>query len=669
MSTKSADKDIYDKQGTRNGQFLAVLGMLCNLLPAFLLFIKNPFENNPMTGYPHIQGNGSHISNEVENRYPSSLLLFTSYQELILIPLLVRILQTLHRRALIIGYANFDSDKRALELMRRFDIKVHALVNLRSTDADIMEQLTLRISEVVPSEVILQPGSRAGLLTSLIFHRAHKHVIVIQNNYRQLNNKESQNDYFVMRRLTQQLCSTCLTSAREDVGELVYQGVSHKRVQYLGSLYSSFFCDQTRLFETRDFKTERCIFLLDWEEKEFQSLLLTKLRLVFSEKEESCIFVSRSPLDEQVARQIHSIGHRVIALNTSTEYLDWLALSSAVFASSVEKNTNLVDLCSDMGIPFFGPVAVLKQSFVVHFAKHLPTYLNKRFERCREAKQRIETFKRILTDLWHPSHGDEQLTTRKKDAIAAAFTPEMRQDKRYVNNEDSIAVILTVYKRHTLEDQLECVYQQSLPADLIFVVQDENHVDVTATIRRYPKVHFVHSSSYNFRYHHRFSIGLLLPVEYMAIIDDDLLPQSMWLWNSVRCVKQNYGICGAIGRSPERGIKFGDFEEPVESDTEATFVGHAWTFRREWLYDFFSEAPLTFYTSEDHQFSGFLRLKRGIKSYVAMQPAENRSLWPDDPSRSWQTHMDDVASYLDPGREKWRASVSRYFTLMGVNAA
>ena len=92
----------------------------------------------------------------------------------------------------------------------------------------------------------------------------------------------------------------------------------------------------------------------------------------------------------------------------------------------------------------------------------------------------------------------------------------------------SISVILTVWKRDNLEEQLQAIKNQTADVSDIYVYQNESHVDIEYLKEKYEFKH-IHSKDFNFKFHGRFTLPLLFDTEYTAIFDDDTVPNKKWL--------------------------------------------------------------------------------------------------------------------------------------------
>jgi hypothetical protein len=99
-----------------------------------------------------------------------------------------------------------------------------------------------------------------------------------------------------------------------------------------------------------------------------------------------------------------------------------------------------------------------------------------------------------------------------------------------------VTLVLSVFKRQYLYEQLKRALQQSHPPSSLFIYQNERHVDVDYIVdnfRAYEDtrgvpIHLVRSDE-NFKYHGRFMLPLAFKTEFTCIWDDDILPGYRWL--------------------------------------------------------------------------------------------------------------------------------------------
>tara|TARA_B100000085_G_scaffold235627_1_gene223947 strand:- start:144 stop:782 length:639 start_codon:yes stop_codon:yes gene_type:complete len=177
---------------------------------------------------------------------------------------------------------------------------------------------------------------------------------------------------------------------------------------------------------------------------------------------------------------------------------------------------------------------------------------------------------------------------------------------------------------------------QTLGADFI-VWQNESHVDISDLKDKYNFSH-VHSKDYNWKYHGRFTLPLMLTTKYTVILDDDTLPNPKWLESCVDlCEKQNC-IVGGNGRlldinNPRNEIAV---DQP-DRDHEVDYVGHAWFFRTEWARDFWKDPIVSHYTAEDIAFCASLKVNLGIRSFVPDFTQEDKR----GDSDKWKYGVDD----------------------------
>lgn len=186
-----------------------------------------------------------------------------------------------------------------------------------------------------------------------------------------------------------------------------------------------------------------------------------------------------------------------------------------------------------------------------------------------------------------------------------------------------ISVILTAWKRSSIEEQLIRLDQQSMRGDTeIYVWQNDDHVDLTDLRKSYG---FQHIHSYkNFKFHGRFSLPLLLDTDYSVILDDDTLPNPKWLDKCVRLCSEKNCIVGGNGRIVHPKFNLYDemcVDDPI-GDFEVDYVGHCWFFRTEWARYFWSFQQPTFATGEDISFCASLKIAAGIPSFVS-----GKSVW------------------------------------------
>jgi hypothetical protein len=200
-----------------------------------------------------------------------------------------------------------------------------------------------------------------------------------------------------------------------------------------------------------------------------------------------------------------------------------------------------------------------------------------------------------------------------------------------------ISVILNVYKRpDMLEKQIQAIRNQSIPvkAENIHVWYNKSDVPQQYPIDKNIKTY---ACSWNTKFWGRFTLPLLIKTEYVAIFDDDIVPQKDWLKNCLETIgkPESNGILGGIGvtlhgKSYQQNTKVGWNAEHLDVAKRVDLVGHAWFFRQEWIKYLFYEKPYTWENGEDIMFSYLAQKYGGINTFVPRHPQSNTDLWSSD---------------------------------------
>jgi hypothetical protein len=220
-----------------------------------------------------------------------------------------------------------------------------------------------------------------------------------------------------------------------------------------------------------------------------------------------------------------------------------------------------------------------------------------------------------------------------------------------------INVILTVWKRNNLEEQLKAIDAQTASVSDVYVYQNESHVDISDLQEKY-HFHHVHSKDVNFKFHGRFTLPLLFTSEYTAIFDDDTIPNSKWLEHCVATSRAKNCIVGGNGRNYSGVNECNCCGSSGEKRVD--IVGHCWFFRTEWIHYMWRESPPTFDNGEDIHFCASCKIHGGIDSYFPDQ--SDPETWGDTKQ---VLGMDDHASYKRKSHTDTRTQLYEYWMKKG----
>jgi len=224
-----------------------------------------------------------------------------------------------------------------------------------------------------------------------------------------------------------------------------------------------------------------------------------------------------------------------------------------------------------------------------------------------------------------------------------------------------ITVVISVWKRNTLEEQLIAIQNQTADVDSVYVYQNESHLDVNSLKEQYGFKH-VHSRDVNFKFHGRFALPLLFDTKYTAIFDDDTIPRKGWLEHCKNLCDEKHCIVGANCRNYNGsgyGICDGIFnEEPIKCD----IVGHCWFFKTKWIHHMWREKPFTYENGEDIHFCASCQIHGGIDSYLPTQPYENPDVWGDS---NPVLGADEVATWRREDHNSIRNQLYEYWMSKG----
>lgn len=235
----------------------------------------------------------------------------------------------------------------------------------------------------------------------------------------------------------------------------------------------------------------------------------------------------------------------------------------------------------------------------------------------------------------------------------------------YDSNRDivDVTIILNIWKRPHLPEQLFCLLTQTVLPKEIWIIHYENYVQVDAIVNTckecFENIQVVNSTK-NLKYFGRFSLAVNVTTDFVWIIDDDVIPGKNWLKKCAeKCVSLN-SIISCTGRiipkgnfEPERIDEtirkmcfIGDMEfiskNYCENDTKVDYACNSYFFRTAWLKAYWSVWPQTFLSGEDMHLSATCKTILDVDTYVLSQATEQdcgnlHKIYGCDDDATWRT--------------------------------
>lgn len=215
----------------------------------------------------------------------------------------------------------------------------------------------------------------------------------------------------------------------------------------------------------------------------------------------------------------------------------------------------------------------------------------------------------------------------------------------------SITTILNVYRRpKNLPDQIKAIREQTEQSEIWLWVNghaDNQNIDFSQF-----GADVVINSSFNFKFHGRFTAGLLSRSDHLAYFDDDTIPGKNWYRNCLDTLelgKQKgfdniiLGSAGVVlhNNQYQHHTRMG-WPSKNEQAVIVDLVGHAWFFKKSILKYLWYEDPISLDNAEDIQLS-YLNQKynKGITA-CPPHPASDTSMWGS--TRAEELGIDAVAT-------------------------
>lgn len=234
-----------------------------------------------------------------------------------------------------------------------------------------------------------------------------------------------------------------------------------------------------------------------------------------------------------------------------------------------------------------------------------------------------------------------------KDAISQSATPGIKlphnhlltsqgqyaaiKEKALDLHDYEVVLVLTVWRRETLQSQLEMIAAQN-PTSMwkVVVFQNGNYLNVTKVLETW-KGHQNMQVSYMQSvlptgYYGRFLVPLLWKARYFFVFDDDVIFGNLYIQNCIRVIDSG-SLCTRNGRfiipqtdgtlledygKAEEAWKAAGTQVAFNQDITYDFGGHIWAGETSWLQVAWQHPPPTWADAEDFWLSAVLKLTLGV---------------------------------------------------------
>lgn len=226
-------------------------------------------------------------------------------------------------------------------------------------------------------------------------------------------------------------------------------------------------------------------------------------------------------------------------------------------------------------------------------------------------------------------------------------------------------VIITLWRRNYLEEQLNALLEQTVPLSQIWLVQHENYCDFTSVIEkarsRFKSIHHFRLDL-NLKFYIRFSFALNISTRFTWVLDDDVIPGKNWLDRSIETHNKYHCIVCPTGRiiapvairsslrSPEdyAPFSFGDTNDSVNMNynLEDTYVDYGcsgYFFETNVVRAFWQIWPNSLEVGDDIHLSAVAKIVLNIPTIVPAQLSKEDSgnlkrNYGGDRFASWRRH-------------------------------
>jgi len=258
------------------------------------------------------------------------------------------------------------------------------------------------------------------------------------------------------------------------------------------------------------------------------------------------------------------------------------------------------------------------------------------------------------------------------ESLEEVFASDKVQDDAN-SAHSSITVILTLYKRSEyLPAQIEAIRNQSVPPKEIWIWCNSSDVLIPDMSHLADRV--VVSNS-NWKFWGRFSLASMVRTRYVAIFDDDILPERDWFKNCLQTYQSVDGILGGSGVVlPETGgysskHKVGWNGHHLQKPKEVDLVGHAWFVKKAYIKYLWFEEPVSWENGEDIHFSYMVLKHAGLGTWVPPHPDSSPSLWSCRPGFGKAVGRTNSATFKSAGHHSVRDEIVMSYRIDGWQVA
>ncbi len=238
-------------------------------------------------------------------------------------------------------------------------------------------------------------------------------------------------------------------------------------------------------------------------------------------------------------------------------------------------------------------------------------------------------------------------------------------------NNQQVTVILNIWKRDYVKEQVESLLAQTHKPTQIWILQSGDYVETQYLKSMDPSIEILHSTI-NLKYFGRFSFAQFVDTDYIYIVDDDNIPSANWIEYCIQKSEHHNSIISSAGRIIPKNNFYPENLENIDSafigdvspnfyhnyckeDTLVDFGCNSWFLKAEWIKYIWMIHPYTFETGEDIHLSAVLKTELNVKTIV---PQQVDSLINGNLKRYYGS--DDHASWTKPGFLEKRAEILSY---------